>query len=70
MEGRAHSGGGPRKGFRFWGLTPSFLCGGARAREGGGDKISEPRSISDCESTTPIGKTAWEKRRARRVNGC
>jgi hypothetical protein len=26
-------------------LTPSFLCGGARAREGGGDKISEPRSI-------------------------
>ena len=45
MEGRAHSGGGPRKGFGFWGLTPSFLCGGARAREGGGDKISEPRSI-------------------------
>ena len=50
MGGRAHSGGGPRKGFGFWGLTPSFLCGGVRARDGGGDKIS----ISDCESPTPI----------------
>ena len=42
-------GGGAAKEVWILGLTPSFLCGGARAREGGGDKISKPRSISDCE---------------------
>ena len=47
-----------------------FVAAKARATEEvGGDKISEHRTISDCESATPIGKTGWEKRRARR-DGC
>ena len=65
----AHSGGGTAKGVWILGLKLSFLCGGARARDGGGDKISKPRSISDCESTTPVGRTGCEKRRARK-DGC
>ena len=47
-----------------------FLPAKARAtEEGGGDYISEQRTISDCESAAHIGKTGWEKRRARR-DGC
>ena len=76
----AHSGGGPRKGFECWagrerGLNVGldallFLPAKARAtEEGGGDYISEQRTISDCESAAHIGKTGWEKRRARR-DGC
>ena len=52
------------KGVWISGLTPSFLCGEGEGERGWGRQISQQRSISDCESATPIGKTGWEKRRA------
>ena len=53
-------------------LEDALLFVAAKAwatEEGGGDYISEQRTISDCESAAHIGKTGWEKRRARR-DGC
>ena len=49
--------------------TQELPCGFTLEEEGGGDYISEQRTISDCESAAHIGKTGWEKRRARR-NDC
>ena len=60
-------GGGRERGLNVGLDALLFLPAKARAtEEGGGDYISEQRTISDCESA---GETGWEKRRARR-DGC
>ena len=47
-----------------FGVDTLILCGEGEGERGWGRQISQQRSISDCESATPIGKTGWEKRGA------